>query len=200
MDLVTAALGGAVAKVYDDLTEGGFIIDGLVKQSLFTLSCFLLGALAYSDFTHTFVMYVMNVFTHFGDEHSFEETAEKSLLYAYPFFLLLNYQSATWLPLLDWVMVIMLFLSLGLEPIFIKEDVSLRKCILRFLGIPFTFGLWYYSSLHGVHMGIQKVLMYGASYCVFSFIYQVYQLWTMEPIKPEETPKKVAEEEPSAQV
>jgi len=71
MDIFASALSGIVVKIYDDFTENKIINNGILKECMHTLSCFLLGATAMNDFTYALLLYIVNLGTHYGNSDAF---------------------------------------------------------------------------------------------------------------------------------
>jgi hypothetical protein len=178
MDLITSALSGFVVKIYDDFTENNIISDGFLKESLHTLSTMLLGASALGDFVYVFILYLINFLSHLGNDEAFSELKEKSILYIYPIFFILTLPNIRSFNIAEIITITTLSFGSYHESYMIKEEVSLRKLIMRsivvvcsiiilLLGLYFNF----------ISKSLSKVYLFGISYLFASCCFQAYSLY-----------------------
>jgi hypothetical protein len=178
MDIIAACLSGIVVKLYDDLTENNIIKEGFIKESLHTLSCFLLAISSTDDFTYSLMLYAMNLAQHYSNSDSFSQLKEKSILYIYPIFLLLTLPSIRQLQIIE--IIILLFTCVGsfAEASIIKEDVSVRKLIMRsilifiFIGMVIC-GMWFKF----MSTSVIKIFLVVIFYFITSCCFQIYELF-----------------------
>jgi len=178
MDILATCLSGAVAKIYDDLTENNIITDGFFKESLHTLSCFLLVCSAMNDFTYGVLLYSVNVFANFGDKDAFSEDKEKSILYLFPVVLILSLPYIRQFTIIELITIIVSSPLAFIESSSVKEDVSLRKFIMRMIFIGIIIGLialntWFefFSS------SMIKLVFFCLFYLAMSCVFQAYELF-----------------------
>jgi len=178
MDVLATCLSGAVAKIYDDFTENGIIEEGLLKECLHTLSCFLLACSAMGDFTYGLMLYAVNISSHFGNENAFSEKKERSLLYLFPVIILLSLPSIKQLTILEIIVIILASPISFSESSTIKEEVSLRKLIMRlgclaFVVIAIALNFWF----EFFSPSLLKIFFFGLFYLIMSCIFQSYELF-----------------------
>jgi hypothetical protein len=178
MDIIAACLSGVVVKLYDDLTENNIIKEGFIKELLHTLSCFLLAISSTNDFTYSLMVYAMNLAHHYSNPESFSQLKEKSILYIYPIFLLLTLPSIRQLQITE--IIILLFTCVGsfAEGSIIKEDVSVRKLIMRSSLILILVGL----IIFGIYFkfmstSVIKIFLVVIFYFTTSCCFQIYELF-----------------------
>jgi hypothetical protein len=178
MDIVATCLSGIVAKVYDDLTDNHIIGDGFLKESLHTLSCILLGASAMNDFTYAVFLYIINLSVHFSEPDCFSQMHEKTILYMYPVLFLLTLSSIRALSVIEILCLITILPGAFVEASGIKEEVSIRKLMIRMF-IVVVCGV---IVLAGVFFGfltrsLLKILLFFMSYLLSSCFFQLYELF-----------------------
>jgi hypothetical protein len=178
MDILAACLSGIVIKVYDDLTDMNIIQDGFLKECLHTLSCFLLAASAMNDFTFSVILYIVNLAYHFGDSESFSQIKEKTILYTYPVFLLLTLTSIRTLNIVEILIIIIATFSSFIEASVIKEDVSVRKLVMRvgFCG-GLILGICLFAYFGVLSISVLKLFLFGFFYLLTSCGFQSYELF-----------------------
>jgi hypothetical protein len=196
-DFITAASLGVVTKLYDDLTDNSIISDGVVKEGLFSLLCFLVGAVSYNDFTFSSIFYSANIFAFLGGPESYESTKEKSLLYSFPFIVLLSLFSFSSISYIEVLLLLFAIIVIFVEAIVIKEDVSLRKLIIRVvLSIILSATIAGGLTVLPISKSFLKLLFFGLAYLSTSIVYQIYSLkeeWSV-PVNSEEVinlPEKI---------
>jgi len=178
MDIVAVCLSGVVAKVYDDCTENKIIEDGMLKECLHTLTCFLLGGSAFNDFTYTMFLYLVNVATHFSNSDAFSEMHEKTILYMFPIFFLISIPTIRSLSIVEIVFLCIAMAGSFTEGSVISEDVSLRKLLMRIIIVMLFGGLivvgWYFEFM--TH-SLLKLSLFTMCYLLASCLFQVYELF-----------------------
>ena len=178
MDIVATCLSGIIVKIYDDFTENGIIQEGFTKESLHTLSCFLLGASSMNDFTYVLMQYLINLINHYGNSEAFSELKEKSILYTYPIFLFLTLFSIRKLNIIEIIILIICCISSFGEGSIIKEEVSLRKLTMRALASCCIFVAVVISAYFNIFSSsLIKLFLFGLFYLVTSCGFQSYELF-----------------------
>lgn len=178
MDIFASALSGFVMKLYDDLTENKIVTDGILKECIHSLSCFLLGATAMNDFTYTLLLYIVNLGTHYGNSDAFSADKEKSILYMYPIFFIITLPTIRQLSVFELLIAIIAIIISFNEGATIKEEVSFRKLTMRLaicgiILVMIPIGL-YFTILSG---SLLKLCLVGLFYLLTSCAYQSYELF-----------------------
>jgi hypothetical protein len=177
-DFIAAASLGCITKLYDDLTDTSVIKDGNLKESLFTMLCLLLGAVSYNDFTFSSILYSLNIAAFLGGPESYESPKERSLLYAYPIMILLSLFSVSSLSHIEILLFLAAIVLIVAEAIVIKEDVSVRKLVIRsvlsvFIAVAILSGLTFLP----ISKSSLKFMFFGLAYMLVSVIFQIYSLF-----------------------
>jgi hypothetical protein len=173
MDIFLSLLAGSSAKIYDDSVDNKLITNEFYLKMLETLQCYLLGAISINNFTFSIVTFIIIVCNYFGGKKEYSNPYEFSLVAMYPIFIILSYSKREYLNLFDWVIFLSLCLVLGLEPMFIKEDASPRKLVMRLLSAGFfiiTMPFYYKLLSNGVFL----TALYFLSYVTVSVGFQIY--------------------------
>ena len=177
-DFITTASLGIVTKLYDDLTDNSIIGDGIVKESLFTILCFLLSAVSYNDFTFSIIMYLMNITAFMGGPEQYENLKEKSLIYGFPILILLSISSIASISFFEVLILFGAILIIFAESIIIKEDVSIRKLIIRsILAISIGALIGIGSFFFSISKSTIKFLFFSVAYLSSSVLFQIYSLF-----------------------
>lgn len=177
-DFITAASLGAVTKIYDDLVDNSIIGEGIVKESLFTILCFLLSAVSYNDFTFSIIMYFMNITAFIGGPEQYENLKEKSLIYGFPILILLSISSIASISFFEVLILFAAILIIFAESIIIKEDVSIRKLIIRsILAISIAALIAVGSFFFSISKSTIKFLFFSVAYLSTSVLFQIYSLF-----------------------
>ena len=174
METIAAFIAGATAKIYDDGIDSGNLTDEFQKKIVETLLCFLLGGISINNFMFTVSMIIVSLVNHVVDKEAFKNPYEFSLLAVSPIFLLLSISTRTLPTSTDILLFLFIFSILSLEPIFIKEDVSARKVILRFLLL--IIFITCISINLSISQGLFLVILYFSGYMFVSFISQLYSV------------------------
>ncbi len=191
MEYLYALLGGISAKLYDDLYDNN-MISPLVQEVLKGSQWMLLTLLSYSDFTFTFLNYLMNVANSITNKDAYKPPYEKSLLILYPVLFFISYHTMTKLSIYDSLFILYGIAVLSIEPLIFTEDYSYRKLFARLSSILFNI-LGFYIGLHfKVSNGILKTFIYGLGYVIVSSCFQAYLLYrdsvTKQDIQVQPTP------------
>ena len=182
MDVLAAVVAGAAAKIYDDGVDTGLLTDEYQKKILETLQCFLLGVLSINNFTFTLINLIINICTHLTSKEAFKEPYEWSLLSVYPIFLILSFTTLEYLSIFDLFMFISMSATLFIEPLFVKEETSYEKLVMRTIasisGILFCYILSPYLT-----RGTYLVFIYCISYLIISSLFQAYSISSLSTKK-----------------
>ena len=178
MELFLSLLGGASSKVYDDIVDLNWKVTDTTKESLKGLQWMILALLSVRDFNFAIILYGMNLCHHFANENAFKQPYESSLLYLFPFLLLLSFPTSTAFTMSDLLVIVPLIGVMILEPVLIKEDVSFRKMMSRLALAIGTFMIVLIGGKFHVSTSIIKLAMYYFGYCFISFLVQAYIVYT----------------------
>jgi hypothetical protein len=176
-DYITTASLGVVSKLYDDLVDNSIIGDGIIKESLFTLLCFLLSAVSYNDFSFSLIVYFLNFFSFIGSPEQFENNKEKSLIYAFPILILFSISSLNSVSFLEVILLILTTILAFFESFLIKEDVSVRKLIIRSLGTFLSIVVIIGGPFFSISKSTIKLFLFGIGYLLTSVFFQIYSLY-----------------------
>jgi hypothetical protein len=177
-DYITATCLGFVSKLYDDLTDNSIIGEGIIKETLFTLLCFLLSAISYNDFGSSLLMFFLSLISFIGGPEQYENNKEKSLLFAFPIILILSFSSWPSFKFMDILIFFIGSIVLYFEALIIKEDTSVRKLITRAIGV-FIFSAISFIGLttNLISNSVLKIVFWCLGYVIVSVLYQIYALY-----------------------
>jgi hypothetical protein len=182
MDVLAAVVAGAAAKIYDDSVDTGLLTDEYQKKILETLQCFLLGGLSINNFRFTLIILIINIAHHLTNKEAFKEPYEWSLLSVYPIFLILSFTTREYLPIFDLFIFISMSVTLFIEPLFVKEETSYQKLVMRSIasisGILFCYILAPYLT-----RGTYLLFIYCISYLIISSLFQAYSISSLSTKK-----------------
>ena len=175
-----AILGGASAKIYDDIIDNNIPMNETILESLKGLQWITLSTMSINDFNFTAVMYAFCLFNWFVNPEAFGIPYEHALLIVYPLFMLWNFPTASSFSFLDGVSIILIICIAMFEPIlhlFIDySEGSIEKLLIRYIVGVGTMA----SILIGYDMGISssilKFMIYSLSYVICSVGFQAYIL------------------------
>lgn len=175
MQALVAFIAGAVAKIYDDGVDAGYITDDYQKKILETLHCFLFGGLSINNFTFSLINLIMNICNHLGNEEAYREPYEWSLLAVYPIFLILSFTTREYLSIYDLILFVTLSVALYIEPIFITEEISIRKLAVRSISLGVQITSLYIFAPY-LNTGAYLSFLYFFGYIFISTLFQSYSL------------------------
>jgi hypothetical protein len=198
MSLFTPLLGGAAAKLYDDLEDNNL----LQKFRNSTLMEILKG-LHYISFTTLsveepmffIIQYVANFLNYFVNNEGWNKPYERSLLFSFfLLFIIIDYKKITSFCLSDKLISIFLIFCNTLESLIIKflcknSEYSFIKIISRGITVIMCIILYYLSKSNT----LKHTLVYIIGYVFVSVLVQYYSL-RMEKLKIE-IEKEVKEKE-----
>ena len=176
MEYLISFLGGLSCKIYDDLFDNKLFKNDIFEESLKGTQWIILTLMSYNDFNFTACFYLINLLNAMPNWNAWDIGYEKSLLILYPVFLLLSFSTRQSLTLFDLLYVLTFCVGMGIEPLLIKEEYSIRKLIVRsFLSIS-MFAWILIGHYFNVSWSFLKVAIYGLGYIITSSIFQLYML------------------------
>lgn len=176
-DFITAASLGIVTKIYDDLVDNSILQEGILKETLFTILCFLLSAVSYNDFTFSLILYFMNISAFIGDSEQYENLKERSLIYAFPILIFLSISSIASISFFEVLILFGAVFVIFAESFLIKEDVSVRKLVIRStLSLSIAAIIPIGTLLFSLSKSTSKFLFFCVAYLSTSVCFQIYSL------------------------
>ena len=180
MDYLYAFLGGLLCKVYDDFNDN-HMIGNHVQEILKGSQWILLAILCHADFNFASIIFILNALNAVNNWEEWDFPYETSLLVLAPVFLLMSFHTVSYFSMYDWLYLIIFTLCMALEPLFIKEEFSYRKLMVRgCLSINTLFGICI-ASYFDISPSILKFSYYCLGYALFSSGFQAYLL-TRSPV------------------
>ena len=170
-----AFLGGFLAKVYDDFTDN-HMISPLGQELLKGAQWMLLTLLSYNDFNFACSLYITQLLTAFADPDQFNQPYESSLLILSVCMVFYSFSTAKYLSLYDLGYIGCFMLVLFIEPLFIKEEFSERKFLLRTMYAINAFIGLCIAPYFDISPSLIKVGFYGLGYTSCSSMFQAYLL------------------------
>jgi hypothetical protein len=176
MDLLYPLIGGISGKVYDDIVDEGIPVSDTFKEALKGIQWITLALASVGDFNYTFIQFIFNVLNHLGNPDAFKFPYEYSLLLVYPIFLFLSFHTRKELHYIDSIPLIITAVAMYFEPMFITENISYKKFLIRSFGsLSYTI-LLIFGGYFNVNSGIIKFSIYAIGYGVTSALFQFYML------------------------
>ena len=208
IEYIIASIAGFNAKLYDDLVSDNDIIKSeVIKQMSIGIAWILFTLLCSHDFNFMFYLYILVLVNFFAEPFAYSNAYETSGLIIFPLLFFYNFSTRTRVSILE-----MLFIAFGMlgfigESLIIKEDVSVRKLIMRVLACICIIIDICIAQYFNFSSSIIKLLFYFLAYMGSSVLFQIYSLYINPDIqkthihaeKPlvetrPETPKEVTEE------
>ena len=197
MELAVAFVGGASAKIYDDIVDDGIPVSDVVKESLKGVQWMSLTALSLNDFNFAAFMYLMTLLHYFTSPDSFSNSYEFSLLLIFPVLFLLNYKTITYFKPIDCILFVGLTIAALVDHIWLDENISNRKFVIRTCELIGGIGLLVASYYLQMSVFIQKIISYTVAYLLLSSLFQLYRVYCpsiQEQAKKEDIPIKAGED------
>jgi uncharacterized membrane protein len=129
------------------------------------------------DFTYSLMQYLINLSSHYANSEAFSQLKEKSILYIYPIFLLLSSLSIRTLDISETILIIVCCMISFTEGYSIKEDVSLRKFLMRIIFIILVIITVIILIYFNCSTSLLKLFLFGLFYLLTSCAYQSYELF-----------------------
>lgn len=193
MELAVAFVGGASAKLYDDIVDDGIPVSDIVKESLKGVQWMSLAALSLNDFNFAAIIYLIVIVNYITTPSAYTFSYEKSLLIIYPLIFLLNYSTIKSLNSADIFLPVVFLFLIGVDTLIVPENISYKKLIIRCIVSLALFILLLLCNYLNISSSIKKFLMYSFAYLLTSSLYHLYVLYypktQKQPIK-EENPIK----------
>ena len=174
-----ALLGGASAKLYDDLEDNML----LQKHRNRTLMEILKGihfisfiSLSIEEPLFFIIQYLCNILHHFGNKEAYNKPYEHSLLYSFVLlFFIIDYKKITNFCISDKLISIIGIIFFAIEPLFgfdTTSEYSFSKMICRVIGMIVITIQYYFSRSNS----IKYFITYFMGYVVVSILVQCYSL------------------------
>jgi hypothetical protein len=175
MDFLYAFLGGISCKLYDDLNDNQ-MIGPRVQEILKGTQWILLALLSHNDFNFAVINFIMNALNASNNWGEWKHPYESSLLLLTPIFLLTSLSTRMLPGIYDAIYVAIFVISMAVEPLFIHEEFSYRKLIIRLVYVIGTIvGVVFLNDV--VSNSFLKLGYYGIGYLSTSVCFQAYMLW-----------------------
>ena len=184
MSLFISLLGGAAAKLYDDLEDNMF----LQKFRNTTFMEFLKGihyisctSLSIEEPMFFIILYATSFFHSFTNKEGYSNPYEHSLLYSFLLlFIILDYKKITSFSLTDTLNIVLLISLISIEPLIMKilcndckdSEYSFIKMILRCIGCCNSIILYYFNKSQSIKFFISYVI----GYLLISILVQFYSV------------------------
>ena len=192
-------LGGAAAKIYDDIEDNNL----LQKFRNNTLMEFLKG-IHYISFTSLSVhepmffilQYLVNCLHSITNKEGYSKHYESSLLYSFSLlFIIIDYKKITSFTLIDKLLIIFFFSTICFEPLIMKllsadSEHSFIKLIIRGIGLILVIGVYNFITANS----LKYIYIYFIGYAAISVLVQYYSL-REEKLKKEELKEEKEKEE-----
>ena len=134
-------IAGFVNKLYDDLVDNKCLKpykNKFVMELLKGLHYITLTAVSLQNPLFFILFCSWCLINCLGDLHCWENSYEKSLFFSFlVLFLLIDYKKVKELNIVDYIVMVIIFVTGFIEPLFIRCEVSLLKLIIR-LAFVFT--------------------------------------------------------------
>ena len=173
-----AVLGGASAKIYDDIIDNNIPMNETVLESLKGIQWISLTAISLNDFNLTLVMYAFCILNWFANPDAFVIPYEISLLILYPFFFIWNFSTASFFSFKDIFCILIIIGSAVFEPVIHKfihyTEGSAEKFLLRLSSAIITFAVLMIGKEIDISSSIITFIIYSLTYTTVSAIFQGY--------------------------
>jgi hypothetical protein len=160
-----------------------------LNEILKGLHWILLTLLSINDFNFAVILYSVCFVNSFVNSKEWSTPYESSLIYLFPFLIILSFHSRSYIKISDILLSIVFIISLILETILFTEESSYNKLKSRvssfLLCILFLLGIHLYSF--SLSFSIIKFLYYSIGYCILSSVFQAYKLFYTPTEKLDET-------------
>ena len=176
MEFLCAVLGGISCKLYDDLNDN-HLIGPHIQEILKGSQWILLALLSYNDFNFAVVNLIANAGNALNNWGEWNHPYETSLLCLAPLFVVISASTAQWLSICDYTYATGFIGLMAVEPLFIKEEFSYRKLLVR-IWLLISCVAWIPIAVYnGMSTSLMKVNYYIAGYFLISSCFQAYMLW-----------------------
>ena len=205
INYITAFLSGVSTKLYDDICDTPHISmfkNETLLETLKGIQFITTVKVGIDDPLFMIVYYIGNVANFIGDNNSFKDPYEKSLIYSYLFlFLLLDYTRIKKQKWYEYITIILFIYGMFLESYIFKSEYSIFKLICRVGSIISMLFLLYIFP--NITITLKHLWLTIMGYFFVSSVLQFYSLFIYKKhdIKEEtleeseaETPEKKEEE------
>lgn len=169
-----AILGGASAKIYDDIIDNKIPMNETILESLKGLQWISLTAVSLNDFNFNVIMYAFCLFNWIANPKAFETPYETALLTLYPLFMLWNFHTALFFSLKDIICILIIVGTAVIEPFIHYTDGSVEKLLLRTCSSIMNFACILIGKEIGLSSSIIMFLYYSSTYMIVSAGFQGY--------------------------
>jgi hypothetical protein len=171
MEFLYATLSGISAKLYDDLTDNNLLKNETAKEILKGSQWILLTLISQADFNFALPFYLTAFANSISDTEAFVSPYEKSLLFLYPFLLVISLHTVKAFTFGDFLFAACTTLALLTEPFINSEEYSYRK-----LGTRFAAFVWSLIMLRFLTFSpsVKKAFHFFVGYSFISCCFQVY--------------------------
>ena len=132
---LTAFIAGVSAKLYDDIVDNNYLQsfkNETLLEALKGVQFITTTKLSIQDPLFIIVYYIGNFANFIGDNNSFKDPYEKSLLYSYlSIFFLLDYKKIVPTSVCQYIIIVMFILGMYLESRIYKSECSIFKLLGR---------------------------------------------------------------------
>ena len=197
MSSLIALLGGAAAKLYDDIEDNNFLQkhrNRTLMEILKGIHYILFISLSIEEPLFFIIQYLCNILHHFGNKEAYNKPYEHSLLYSFVLlFFIIDYKKITNFCISDKLISIIGIIFFAIEPLFgfdTTSEYSFSKMICRVIGMIVITIQYYFSRSNS----IKYFITYFMGYVVVSILVQCYSL-RVEKLEAKEEEAKEEEEE-----
>ena len=192
MELAAAFLGGAAAKIYDDIVDTNIEVSGRLKESLKGFQWMALAVLSVNDFNFAAFIYIVNAFTYIINNDAFSGDYEFSLLLVFPLIFLINYNTGVQPSLMYAIVLLHAVIFFTIEVFITVENVSFKKCITRTISVLYICIIFLLNDYLNMPQSLLKLIVYTFGYLLLSSAFQGYMLYIHEEPKGREEAPKIA--------
>lgn len=164
-------MSGISAKLYDDLTDNHLLEDKTMKEILKGSQWILLTLISQTDFNFALPFYLTAFANSISDTEAFVSPYERSLLFLYPFLLLISLPTIKAFTFGDFIFASLTTLGLLTEPFINNEEYSYRKLGTRFLAFLWTLIMLRFFTFS---TSVMKAIYFFLGYSFISCCFQVY--------------------------
>ena len=182
---LTAFIACVSAKLYDDIVDNKYLQsfkNETLLEALKGVQFITTTKLSIEDPLFIVVYYIGNFANFIGDNNSFKDPYEKSLLYSYlSIFFLLDYKKIISTSLLQYVIIIMFIIGMYLESKIYKSECSVFKLFFRIGSISSILFMLYVFPNACITLKYLWVTIMG--YFLVSCVTQYYSLFVFSKLE-----------------
>lgn len=176
---ILSFLSGLVAKLYDDLKDNERLLifkNDFLMELLKGLHYIFFTLISSVEPTFFIIEYIANFINSLGNSDAWKNPYEKSLLFSFlTLFLVIDYNKIISLNKYDYFLITLFFLFMFLEPMYITEEYSFYKLIIRSFFVLLSL---FASTLFILFSDVTVcICLYGSGYFFSSIFAQYYSLF-----------------------